>query len=118
VEDEFNPQPLAPRPLRERTIEQAHVQSVVAAGGRSLKFVSPGHNGVPDRIDLYGVKRMIEAAQKVGIELDVPQAVLLLGAAIQFTECKRPGERPNATQEREHDRLRAAGFIVNVVDSK
>jgi hypothetical protein len=34
-----------------------------------------------------------------------------------LVECKRPGEEPESHQEREHARLRAAGFQVFVVST-
>ena len=36
--------------MRESEIEKILVQEVAAAGGRAYKFVSPGNDGVPDRI--------------------------------------------------------------------
>lgn len=35
-----------------------------------------------------------------------------------FAELKRPGEWPDAGQLREHEKLRAAGFVVHVIDSR
>ena len=63
-------------------------------GARCLKFVSPGCNGVPDRI------------------------ILLPGGAVVFAELKRPGERPRQRQLFIHERLRDLGFTVaGCVDS-
>ncbi len=42
----------------------------------------------------------------------------IMAGAVQFTELKAPGKKPNDKQVREHDRLRRLGFTVNVIDSK
>ncbi|EJJ4019890.1 VRR-NUC domain-containing protein [Salmonella enterica] len=79
---------------RENLIEKHLVAEVKKAGGVAYKFISPGHRSVPDRI------------------------VLLPGGRIVFVECKAPGKAPRADQVREHERLRALGFTVVVLDSK
>jgi hypothetical protein len=43
-------------------------------------------------------------------------AECLLAQAIQLTELKKPGEDATGPQKREHARLRALGFKVNVID--
>lgn len=87
--------------MRESAIEASHRDAIKARGGLSLKFTSPGRVGVPDRIDL----------------LPIPLAVReLVGRYIRFTECKSPGKLPRPEQLREHERLRALGFCVDVVD--
>ncbi|EBD6078502.1 VRR-NUC domain-containing protein [Salmonella enterica] len=49
----------------------------------------------------------------------VPDRIVLLpGGRIVFVECKAPGKPPRADQLREHERLRALGFTVVVLDSK
>lgn len=80
--------------LREASIERHLVAKVKTAGGTAYKFTSPGHRGVPDRL------------------------VLLPGGRAVFVECKAPGEQPRPDQVREHNRLRALGFDVVVLDSK
>lgn len=87
--------------LRESEIEAAHVKQIKSQGGISFKFVSPQRRSVPDRLDLLPVP---EPARHV------------VAKYVQFTECKRPGAKPTESQQREHDRLRALGFQVNVVD--
>lgn len=88
--------------MRESKVESAHRDAIRAQGGLSFKFTSPGRVGVPDRIDL----------------LPVPLAVRdLVAQYIRFTECKAPGKKPRPEQLREHSRLRALGFRVDVVDS-
>ncbi|MDU2942391.1 MAG: VRR-NUC domain-containing protein [Citrobacter sp.] len=79
---------------RENLIEKHLVAEVKKTGGVAYKFVSPGHRSVPDRI------------------------VLLPGGRLIFVECKAPGKSPRADQLREHERLRAMGFTVVVLDSK
>lgn len=80
--------------IRESSIENNLVKKVKAAGGTAYKFTSPGRRGVPDRL------------------------VLLPGGRAIFVECKAPGEHPRPDQVREHNRLRALGFDVVVLDSK
>ncbi len=89
--------------VREADVEEAHRKRIAAAGGISYKFTSPARRSVPDRLDL----------------LPIPAAVRhVVAQYVQFTECKRPGARPTKAQHREHERLRALGFTVNIVDSK
>jgi hypothetical protein len=78
---------------REREVERALVERVQAAGGQAYKFTSPGRRGVPDRI------------------------VLLPGRTPEFVELKRKGQKPRPQQLREHERIRAAGGVVHVIDS-
>ncbi|MGJ0624123.1 VRR-NUC domain-containing protein [Xenorhabdus bovienii] len=80
--------------IRESVIENHLVKEIKKAGGIAYKFVSPGRRAVPDRI------------------------CVLPGGRILFVECKAPGERPRPDQIREHERLRALGCEVVVLDSK
>ncbi|MGE4775179.1 VRR-NUC domain-containing protein [Yersinia enterocolitica] len=80
--------------IREDSIEDNLVKEVKKAGGIAYKFISPGRRSVPDRL------------------------VLLPGGKVIFVECKAPGEKPTAAQLREHEKLRALGFTVRVLDSK
>lgn len=113
--------------LREKVVEADHRKHVKANGGLSRKFVSPGVRGVPDRIDLHGIEPMVPILRRLledelmgtgcgegGLRAACRR---LLAAGITFTECKRPGETPTPSQQREHARYRALGFTVNVVDS-
>ncbi|WP_145518015.1 PDDEXK family nuclease [Yersinia mollaretii] len=79
---------------REDSIEDHLVKEVKKAGGIAYKFISPGRRSVPDRL------------------------VLLPGGNVIFVECKAPGEKPTTAQLREHEKIRALGFIVRVLDSK
>lgn len=80
--------------MREREIEAALVKAVKAAGGLCWKFVSPGTNGVPDRI------------------------VIMPERPAVFVELKAPGQKPTALQLKQHDELRQRGQRVEVIDSK
>ena len=79
--------------MLERDIERALVKRVHELGGRCDKLTSPGRRAVPDRL------------------------VMLPGDVIIFVECKRPGEKPRKNQQRDHERRRALGCDVRVIDS-
>ncbi len=78
--------------MLEKHIEQMLVRQVKAAGGICPKFVSPGMDGVPDRI------------------------ILLPGGVIAFAETKAPGKKPRPLQTVRINRLRELGFPVYVID--
>ena len=78
--------------MKEKTIEQKLVEAVKGMGGLAPKFVSPGFDGMPDRI------------------------VLLPGGRIAFVEVKRRGEQPRPLQESRHGFLRRLGFLVFLLD--
>ena len=78
--------------MREKLIEQKLVSAVKAAGGICPKLVSPGMNGMPDRM------------------------VLLPGARIGFVEVKAPGKAPRPIQMSRHRTLRRLSFPVFVLD--
>lgn len=78
--------------MRERYVEQQLVRAVRARGGVCAKWVSPGLDGVPDRI------------------------VLLPGGRIAFVEVKAPGERPRALQIARMEQLRRLGYKCYVCD--
>ena len=75
-----------------RTIEQRLVEAVRKAGGLCPKFVSPGWDGVPDRI------------------------VLLPGGKMGFVELKAPGQKLRPLQRRRREQLERLGFRVFVID--
>ena len=87
--------------LRESDVEKHHVGTIKKEGGISYKFTSPARRSVPDRLDLLPVP---DAARHV------------VAQYVRFTECKRPGAKPTEAQSREHERLRALGYRVDVVD--
>ena len=79
--------------MREKTIEQHLVKAVKNSGGIAPKLVSPGFDGMPDRL------------------------VLLPGGKIGFVEVKAPGKEPRPLQVARHGLLRRLGFKVYVLDS-
>lgn len=79
--------------MREAAIERRLKRKVEAAGGKALKFVSPGWAGAPDRI------------------------VLLPGGRVVFVELKAPGKKPRPIQLKRHEELKALGFEVYVIDT-
>lgn len=80
--------------VSEKSIEQYLVKKVKAMGGRAYKFVSPGNDGVPDRL------------------------VCLPGGKVCFVELKAPGKKPSDLQLVQLGRLRDMGCQIAVVDSK
>lgn len=78
--------------MRERTVEQRLVTEAKKHGGLALKFVSPGLDGVPDRI------------------------VLLPGGHMAFVELKAPGKTMRPLQVRRKEQLEGLGFSVYCVD--
>ena len=78
--------------MREKQIEQKLVKATKDVGGIAPKFVSPGFDGMPDRL------------------------VLLPGGKLAFVEVKSPGQKPRALQEARHKLLRSLGFNVFVLD--
>ena len=76
----------------ESMIERKLRVEAARRGGLSMKFVSPGMDGVPDRI------------------------VLLPGGKMAFVELKAPGRRLRPLQEARRRRLESLGFRVFVVD--
>lgn len=79
---------------REGQVEVYLRDRVRGKGGVARKFVSPGHNGVPD------------------------QLVFWPGAKLHLVETKSKDGTVEPHQEREHDRLRALGFTVYVISTK
>ena len=79
--------------MREKTIEQKLVTAVKKQGGICPKFVSPGFDGMPDRLVLLPIGRFA------------------------FVEVKAPGEKPGPLQVARHRLLTELGFKVYVLDS-
>lgn len=79
--------------MQEKYIEKKLVTAVKAMGGIALKFVSPGVDGVPDRIVLLPMGRM------------------------SFVECKAAGKKMRPLQIRRKKQLEALGFSVYCLDS-
>ena len=78
--------------MREKEIEQRLVQTVKDMGGIAPKFVSPGLDGVPDRL------------------------ILLPGGHMAFAELKAPGQTPRPLQRHRIGELRQLGFRVYIID--
>lgn len=80
--------------MRESVIERKLVTEVKKRGGLAVKFVSPGLDGVPDRL------------------------VLFPGGKMAFVELKAPGKTMRPIQEKRSRQLTALGFRVYCVDNK
>ena len=79
--------------MREKIVEEHLVKAVRLMGGLAPKFVSPGLDGVPDRL------------------------ILLPGGRIAFAELKAPGKTLRPLQKRRKRQLEALGFRVYVIDN-
>ena len=75
----------------EKQIEQSLVKAVKNMGGIAPKFVSPGFDGMPDRI------------------------VLLPHGLMAFVEVKASGKKPRPLQVSRHGLLQRLGFKVYVL---
>ena len=80
--------------MRESLIERKFVTEVKKRGGMAVKFVSPGLDGVPDRL------------------------VLFQGGRLAFVELKAPGKTMRPLQQRRAKQLTALGFRVYCIDNK
>lgn len=80
--------------MREKEIEKRLVAEVKKNGGICPKFVSPGFDGMPDRL------------------------VLMPKGRIAFVEVKAPNKKPRALQLARHRKLCSLGFKVYVLDDK
>ena len=79
--------------MREKKIEQKLVTAVKKHGGICPKFVSPGFDGLPDRL------------------------LLLPHGRFAFVEVKAPNQKPRPLQLSRHRLLRRLGFQVYVLDA-
>lgn len=77
--------------MQEKEIERVLVDEVKRLGGRAYKWVSPGNDGVPDRIVILPDTRLI------------------------FVELKTETGRLSALQKVQIDRLRKLGQWVEIV---
>ncbi|WP_411336061.1 VRR-NUC domain-containing protein [Bacteroides ovatus] len=80
--------------MNEKLIEQKLRESVKKLGGLALKFSSPYHRGMPDRI------------------------VLMPEGQTAFAELKTTGKKPTELQKKAIAELRAMGFKAEVIDSQ
>lgn len=78
--------------MRERTIERKLTMEVKKRGGLAPKFVSPGLDGVPDRM------------------------VLFPDGKLAFVELKAPGEKMRPLQLLRKRQFEALGFRVYCID--
>lgn len=80
--------------MTEKDIEAKLRTEIKKLGGTAYKFISPGNNGVPDRM------------------ICLPKGMLV------FVELKAPGKYPTSLQQAQHKKLRALGFkVFGCVDS-
>jgi len=79
--------------VREKTLEQKLKTAVGDIGGLALKFISPGLDGVPDRL------------------------ILLPGGRMAFAEVKAPGKQLRPLQIKRKRQLESLGFQVYVIDN-
>lgn len=80
--------------MREKEIEKKLALEAKKRGGLAVKFVSPGFDGMPDRI------------------------VLMPEGKIAFVEVKAPGKHPRPLQTARHKLLRGLGFSVFILDDE
>jgi len=80
--------------MREKAIEAKLVKSVKVMGGIAPKFVSPGFDGMPDRL------------------------LLLPDQHVAFVEVKASGMKPRPLQVKRKRQLEALGFSVYVIDDE
>jgi hypothetical protein len=80
--------------MMEKSIEQKLVAKVKKLGGICPKFISPGYDGMPDRL------------------------VLLPKGKIGFVEVKKKGMKPRPLQLARHKLLKGLGFKVFVFDDE
>lgn len=78
--------------MKEKNIEQHLVVAVRKHGGLCPKWISPGLDGVPDRL------------------------ILLPGGHIAFAELKAPGKKPRPLQLTRKAQLERLGFRVYIID--
>jgi len=79
--------------VTEKQIEQAVVREVKKMGGLAVKFVSPGLDGVPDRL------------------------ILIPDGFIAFAEIKAPGKKMRPLQLKRKQEFEKLGFRVYCIDN-
>lgn len=91
IRDNFDPAKTLKK--REFVVEDYLKEKIEGIGGKCYKFVSPGYDGMPDRL------------------------IVCKGSVI-FVECKRPGKKPRKLQEVRLKEIRDQGVPAFCVDSK
>lgn len=79
--------------MKESKVEKYFKDEIKKTKGKAFKFLSPGNNGVPDRL-------------------------VLIDSKCYFVELKRPGEKPRKLQKAVHKTFKKLGFEVYVIDTK
>ncbi len=87
--------------MRESKIEKSHCDKHKAKGGIAYKFVSPGCNGVPDRLFLFPIAK---------------EHIDIVNKYVKFIEFKQPGKKPDPHQLKQHKKLNKLNFKVGVID--
>ena len=85
------------------------------------KFKTPAIKGAPDRIVFKGLEDAIanHLIMHGGTEEEAEQWIrYVIDSVIEFVEIKATGKKPEAHQERFHDKLRDYGFKVTIIDNK
>jgi len=88
--------------MRESQIEAHLVKRVKELGGEVRKVQWIGRRGAPDRLVMLRHRIL-------NIDGNYTRTI--------FVELKAPGEKPTSLQLREHERMRAMGQTVVVIDS-
>ena len=78
----------------EKKLEQKLVKAVRDIGGLALKFVSPGCDGIPDRL------------------------ILIAYGKVAFVEVKAKGKKPRPIQIRRINQIKNLGFLVFILDDE
>ena len=78
--------------MREKAVEAQLTKAVKAEGGMCPKLISPGTDGMPDRM------------------------VLLPEGRMGFVEVKALGKKPRPLQQKRHEQLQGLGYTVAVLD--
>lgn len=79
--------------MREKEVEEKFRKAIKQAGGKAYKFISPGNDGIPDRL------------------------VVMPGGSICFVELKAPGKKPTSLQKMRMQELETLGCKVFVLDN-
>ena len=90
--------------MRESVIEKALKDRAKALGGECRKVAWVGRSGAPDRLVMLPSGQVF-AVDEIG------------HGRTTWVELKAPGKKPESHQLREHERMRAMGQRVLVIDS-